>query len=199
MRRTVLVYGHYDVQTVGPLEPWTSPPFEPEVRDGYIYARGAADDKGNFHRCCASLVRPGARRRAAGATSRVVLEGEEEIGGDSVRALARRGGAALDAAIVFDGGMVGRGAACADDRRARHRAGPPARAHGRARRALRASTAAPALNAGARGGPPDRATDRRDGRLPEALEAGSVQPSPEEVASWATLPVGAAELAAGGI
>ena len=45
----VLLYGHYDVQTVAPLADWTTPPFEPTIRDGAIYARGASDDKGNFH------------------------------------------------------------------------------------------------------------------------------------------------------
>src|SRR5437868_11621070 len=46
--RTVLIYGHYDVQAIGDPDAWTSPPFEPEVRDRRVYARGAADDKGNF-------------------------------------------------------------------------------------------------------------------------------------------------------
>ena len=61
----LLVYGHYDVQTVAPLASWDSPPFEPEVRDGYIYARGASDDKGNFHCLLAALTDLRARGRAA--------------------------------------------------------------------------------------------------------------------------------------
>ena len=74
---TVLIYGHYDVQGAGPLAAWTSPPFEPEVRDGRLYARGAADDKGNFW----PLLSAACDLAAAGELPvdvRVVVEGEEE-------------------------------------------------------------------------------------------------------------------------
>src|SRR5918993_2666565 len=79
----VLVYGHYDVQTVAPLEAWHSPPFEPTVRDGYVYARGASDDKGNFHSLLAPVVDL-ARAGELPVDVTVVSDGEEEIGGDSV-------------------------------------------------------------------------------------------------------------------
>ena len=52
----ILLYGHYDVQTVAPLDAWDSPPFAPEVRDDAIYARGASDDKGNFHCLLAAVT-----------------------------------------------------------------------------------------------------------------------------------------------
>ena len=80
---TVLIYGHYDVQSPDPREQWTSDPFEPVVRDGRLYARGASDDKGNFlpllHVAC-ELARAG----ELPVHVRVVLEGEEEIGGTNV-------------------------------------------------------------------------------------------------------------------
>src|SRR4051794_10989084 len=85
---TVLIYGHYDVQGPGPLERWSSPPFEPTVRDGRVYARGAADDKGNFlpllHVAC-ELARGG----ELPVHVRVVVEGEEEAGSAGVSAWLR--------------------------------------------------------------------------------------------------------------
>ncbi len=79
--RTLLLYNHYDVQPPEPLELWTTPPFEPAIRDGKLYARGAADDKGEF---VARLAAVDAVRAAHGGTlpCRVtfVVEGEEEIG-----------------------------------------------------------------------------------------------------------------------
>src|ERR1700730_16370921 len=101
---TVLIYGHYDVQGPGPAELWTSPPFEPEIRDGRLYARGAADDKGNFlpllHVACAM-----ARADALPVHVRVLVEGEEERAGDAVTAWVREDARRADAAIVFDSGM----------------------------------------------------------------------------------------------
>jgi acetylornithine deacetylase/succinyl-diaminopimelate desuccinylase-like protein len=77
---TILIYGHYDVQGPGPAELWHSPPFEPTVRDGRLYCRGACDDKGNFlpllHVACAM-----ARARELPVNVRVLVEGEEEMGG----------------------------------------------------------------------------------------------------------------------
>ncbi|MEO6496574.1 MAG: M20/M25/M40 family metallo-hydrolase [Solirubrobacteraceae bacterium] len=101
---TVLIYGHYDVQGIGDPAAWTTPAFEPTVRDGRLYARGAADDKGNFlpllHVACA-LARDG----ALPVNVRVLIEGEEEIGGESVAKWVQRDERGADAAIVFDSGM----------------------------------------------------------------------------------------------
>ena len=80
---TVLVYGHYDVQPPDPLDAWSSPPFEPEVRDGYIYARGAVDDKGNAF----LLLKAAELLAAEGALPvnvRIAFDGEEETGGDAI-------------------------------------------------------------------------------------------------------------------
>ncbi|MEJ7893480.1 MAG: M20/M25/M40 family metallo-hydrolase [Solirubrobacteraceae bacterium] len=102
---TVLIYGHYDVQSPGDVEAWRSDPFEPEIRDGRVYARGASDDKGNFlpllHVACAL-----ARENALPVNVRVVVEGEEESGGEAIAAWLADDEQGADAAIVFDSGMV---------------------------------------------------------------------------------------------
>jgi acetylornithine deacetylase/succinyl-diaminopimelate desuccinylase-like protein len=102
---TVLIYGHYDVQDPGPRGAWASPPFEPEVRDGRLYGRGTADDKGNFlpllHVACAM-----ARSGRLPVHVRVLVEGEEEIGGGSVASWLRDDDRGADAAIVFDSAMA---------------------------------------------------------------------------------------------
>ncbi|HEY7196546.1 MAG TPA: M20/M25/M40 family metallo-hydrolase [Gaiellaceae bacterium] len=101
---TVLIYGHFDVQPPAPLELWESAPFEPEVRDGYVYARGAVDDKGNSF-LLLKAARLLAEEGALPVNVRIAFDGEEEVGGHSIAdflAADRRG---ADAAIVFDSAM----------------------------------------------------------------------------------------------
>jgi acetylornithine deacetylase/succinyl-diaminopimelate desuccinylase-like protein len=81
---TALIYGHYDVQPADPLEEWVSPPFEPQERNGNIYARGAVDDKGQV---CAQLSALESLLKTSGKLPinvRVLLEGEEEVGGEGI-------------------------------------------------------------------------------------------------------------------
>jgi acetylornithine deacetylase/succinyl-diaminopimelate desuccinylase-like protein len=84
-RPTVLCYGHYDVQPPDPLELWKSPPFEPAIRDGNIYARGACDDKGQMYMHVKAVE---ALRAVHGGklpvNVRFLIEGEEEVGGESI-------------------------------------------------------------------------------------------------------------------
>ncbi len=83
---TVLVYGHYDVQPPEPLEPWLSPPFEPTIRNGILYARGATDDKGQMF---THLKAAEAWLKTAGklpVNVKFLIEGEEEIGGENLEA-----------------------------------------------------------------------------------------------------------------
>ncbi len=103
-RPTLLIYGHYDVQPPDPLEEWDSPPFEATVRDGKLYARGAADDKGQLFCLLKAYeaVLDGAGRPPLNV--RFIFEGEEECGGrvifDLLRAEPERTRA--DAALVCD-------------------------------------------------------------------------------------------------
>jgi acetylornithine deacetylase/succinyl-diaminopimelate desuccinylase-like protein len=77
---TVLVYGHYDVQPVDPIDLWDSPPFEPQVRDGKIYARGASDDKGQAYIQVKAVEAMLAAEGKLPANVKMFFEGEEEIG-----------------------------------------------------------------------------------------------------------------------
>lgn len=101
---TLLLYGHYDVQPADPLDEWLSPPFEPEVRNGNIYARGAADDKGQvliLIRAVADLLKRDGRLPV---NVKFLIEGEEEVGGEHIEAYVRLNAAQLgaDAAIICD-------------------------------------------------------------------------------------------------
>jgi acetylornithine deacetylase/succinyl-diaminopimelate desuccinylase-like protein len=81
---TVLCYGHYDVQPADPLELWTSPPFEPSVRDGNIYARGSADDKGQMYMHVKAVETLRAVNGTLPLNLKFLIEGEEEVGGGSI-------------------------------------------------------------------------------------------------------------------
>jgi len=102
---TVLCYGHYDVQPPDPLELWKSPPFEPEIRDGNIYARGACDDKGQMymHVKAAETLKATCGGKFP-LNLKFLIEGEEEIGGDSIAKFVAENPEKLkaDVALVSD-------------------------------------------------------------------------------------------------
>ncbi|RMH63255.1 MAG: dipeptidase [Bacteroidetes bacterium] len=109
-RPTVLVYGHYDVQPPDPLELWTSPPFEPVIRDGVLYARGACDDKGQFwmHVKAAEAYLHG--EGALPLNLKILLEGEEESGSVHLAPFIRahRDLLAADVVLISDTAMFAR-------------------------------------------------------------------------------------------
>ena len=106
---TVLVYGHYDVMPAEPLELWKSNPFEPDVRDGRLYARGADDDKGQSLiqvKAFEYLVKEGKMK----ANVKFIFEGEEEIGSPSLEPfmIAHRDLLQCDIILVSDTSMIGK-------------------------------------------------------------------------------------------
>jgi len=98
---TVLLYGHYDVQPADPLEAWASPPFEPAIRDGRIFARGAGDNKGQHFAQLLALEALLAARGELPCNVIVLLEGEEELGSPHIAAFVREHRALLDADLVI--------------------------------------------------------------------------------------------------
>jgi acetylornithine deacetylase/succinyl-diaminopimelate desuccinylase-like protein len=102
---TVLLYGHYDVQPPDPLDEWLSPPFEPTIRDGRIYARGVGDNKGQHFAQILALEATLACRGSLPCNVKVLLEGEEEIGSPRMADFARahRADLAADLVITSDG------------------------------------------------------------------------------------------------
>jgi acetylornithine deacetylase/succinyl-diaminopimelate desuccinylase-like protein len=108
---TILFYGHYDVQPVDPLELWESPPFEATVRDGEIYARGSADDKGQVFMHLKAVEAHLKQSARLPVNMKFILEGEEEVGSvnldDFVR--AHRSDLAADVVVISDSPMFARG------------------------------------------------------------------------------------------
>ena len=108
---TMLFYGHYDVQPVDPLDLWESPPFEATIRDGEIYARGSADDKGQVFMHLKAIEAHLTRNGRLPVNIKVILEGEEEVGSahldDFIR--AHKGDLAADVVVISDSAMFARG------------------------------------------------------------------------------------------
>jgi acetylornithine deacetylase/succinyl-diaminopimelate desuccinylase-like protein len=105
---TLLLYGHYDVQPPDPLEEWLSPPFEPSLRDGNIYARGAADDKGQLFILMESVAQSLLKNQGhLPVNIKFLIEGEEESGGRHIeRFVSENAGVlAADAAVICDTAM----------------------------------------------------------------------------------------------
>ena len=108
---TVLVYGHYDVQPPEPVEEWTSPPFEPTERDGRIYARGSADDKGQLYMHVKALETLLATRGSLPVNVVVLAEGEEEVGSPNLIPFVEQhfDRLACDLVLISDTGMFAEG------------------------------------------------------------------------------------------
>jgi acetylornithine deacetylase/succinyl-diaminopimelate desuccinylase-like protein len=190
---TILCYAHFDVQPPDPLDLWESPPFELTQRDGRLYARGVADDKGNLF----VLVEAVRQLTAAGelpVNVRFAFDGEEEVGGDSVVEWVEADSGRADAALILDGGMIRRSLpAFAVAVRGmlyfhvRVRTGTTDMHSGMfGNAALNAVHALMAALSGVLPAP--------DGRLPDELRAGALPPSADELEAWTQLPTGEDQL-----
>ena len=106
---TVLLYGHYDVQPPEPLELWKTPPFEPTVRDGKLFARGAVDDKGQVFMHLNAIEAHMKVNGGLPINLKVVIEGEEEVGSEHLEAflVERRSELDADVIVVSDTAMLG--------------------------------------------------------------------------------------------
>lgn len=108
---TVVIYGHYDVQPAEPLELWESPPFEPTVRDGRIYARGAVDDKGQLYLHVKAIEAHLEVRGTMPINVVLLAEGEEEVGSDHLASFIEQHAARLecDGVVISDSSMFAPG------------------------------------------------------------------------------------------
>ena len=107
-RRTVLIYGHYDVQPPDPLELWDSPPFEPVLKNGYVFARGATDNKGQILSHILGVQETTEQLGELPVNLHFVIEGEEEIGSGNLGNFLHQNRDALkcDTVVVSDTGMI---------------------------------------------------------------------------------------------
>ena len=108
---TVLIYGHYDVQPPEPLELWRTPPFEPTVRAGKLFARGASDNKGQFFAHVKAVEALLATQQSLPVNATFLIEGEEEVGSEALIKFVKQHARRLrtDYVIISDTGMYGKG------------------------------------------------------------------------------------------
>ena len=191
---TILCYAHFDVQPPDPLELWDSGPFDLTHRDGRLWARGTADDKGNMF-VMVEAVRQLAEEGALPVNVRFAFDGEEEIGGSSIVEWVDQDEGKADVALILDGGMV--------------RRGQPAfmvGVRGMVYAHLVVRTGRTDMHSGMFGGAALNAMHAllealgavlpdENGTLRDELRDGIAAPSAEELAEWARLPSGAEQLA----
>jgi acetylornithine deacetylase/succinyl-diaminopimelate desuccinylase-like protein len=190
---TVLCYAHFDVQPPDPLDLWETPPFELSERDGWLYARGVADDKAHLF----MLVEAARQLASAGelpVNVRFAFDSEEEVGGQSVVEWVAADERGADAAILLDGDTIKKGVPTFN-----------VALRGLCYFHVRVRTGARDLHSGHFGGAALNAMHALiealsavlpvGGRLPEPLRVGIAPPSAEEVETWSALPGGASALA----
>ncbi len=185
---TVLCYGHFDVQAVDPLELWESEPFSLIERDGWLYGRGVADDKGQLLMLL-EAARSLARDGALPVNVRFACDGEEEVGGSSIADFLAADERGANACLIFDTSMIERDV--------------PAftiATRGLAYFHLELASGERDLHSGVYGGAALNALHAltetlakvlpSSGHLPEPLTAGVIPPSAEELAAISALPTG---------
>jgi acetylornithine deacetylase/succinyl-diaminopimelate desuccinylase-like protein len=193
---TVLCYAHFDVQPPDPLDLWDSPPYELAERDGWLYARGVADDKAHLF-LLVEAARQAAEAGELPVNLRFALDSEEEVGGQSVGQWVDADERGADAAIVLDGDTYERGVPTFYTA-----------LRGLAYFHVTLRTGERDMHSGVYGGAALNAMHAlvqtlsailpRDGRMPEPLRAGIEPPTEDELESWAALKPGSGMLAAAG-
>ena len=188
---TVLCYGHYDVQPPDPLDAWVSPPFEPTVREGNLYARGTADDKGQVFSVVAAVEALKATTGSLPVNMRFLIEGEEEVGSKGLTKFlsAQPDRTRADAVLVPDVNMVAPGWPSVD-----------AALRGMVAAEIRVRTLRKDLHSGLYGGAAPNAIETLwhllerlkgpDGRIRiPGLYARVRKPTSKELKAWKALPI----------
>jgi acetylornithine deacetylase/succinyl-diaminopimelate desuccinylase-like protein len=184
----VLIYGHYDVQPVGDLDRWDSPPFEPEIRGEHLYGRGASDDKGNLFQAIVAVQRLAAEGRLPVHVT-FLIDGEEETSGTSAIDWVNALDDVPDVGVIWDGGMIARG-----------RPSVETGVRGLCYRMVTVTTGRLDGHSGLYGGAALNAAHALtrvlaavqpvDGRLPDVLYTGVAPVSDAERAAWNQMPAG---------